>query len=651
VLEMRKVQQFLLWIIISSVGSYVGIIFVSFFKTKVGQAYFQEGRIFECWDMVCCCAIEIDGKIPKYQINPPVKLIIYVILMGVLLGLIISLFQWLILRTKGITAFAWLPWSTFSYVFPCLLVLLYQYMLLWRHGFIQWGSNPSIINYLHFYITAVGYFIIPGLCQWVALRKTYRHSWMWIIAVTTSNILLRPFFPIDNIKVPPGWLIEKLNFIENVHLLLARSDFVHTHEGIAILALGAFIIAFSLTGIIFVLLPDKKDYQENNALIQNKKNQSAPRSKLLLVMAIIVLIIIILQVKSAFKHSLDGSMTYIGSIDWIHQIFYTISPNNKHLAYIAISGSKQHVVVNDRAEKSYDEIGDLTFSPDSAHVAYTAKKGKKWIIVVDGKEGKLYDEIGGNKRREVSLFSSPLIYFAPGSIIDYENQSTTHALRFSPDSEHLAYRIRKGNEWFLMVDNRERAMHEEIGEFIYSYDSERIIYAAADNGKWFVVNSDQMSKRYDGIKNIALSNDGLHVAYTAKTGNRWMVVYDGEESKSYDDISDLKFSPDEKHIAYVAHEEEREYVILDEKPGKYYDTITNLIFSPDSTRLAYKTEEIRYKEGFAYVWSGVIMDDGSEAKEYDAEEETPILFSPDGSYFVFVNLAYWSTKLIQTNQW
>ncbi len=73
-----------------------------------------------------------------------------------------------------------------------------------------------------------------------------------------------------------------------------------------------------------------------------------------------------------------------------------VSPDSKHVAYVARRGGKQLVVVDGVEGKEYDRIGQgtLVFSPDSKRVAYGARRGDKQLVVVDGVEGKEYDGIG-----------------------------------------------------------------------------------------------------------------------------------------------------------------------------------------------------------------------------------------------------------------
>ena len=104
-----------------------------------------------------------------------------------------------------------------------------------------------------------------------------------------------------------------------------------------------------------------------------------------------------------------------------------ISPDNRHMAYVAKAGDKVTIVVDGKKEKPYDEIlsGTPIFSPDSRFVAYAARDGNQWFVIADGRQGKRYD----------------------GIIKD--------VLTFSPDSKHLAYAAKSGSSWFVILDGKE----------------------------------------------------------------------------------------------------------------------------------------------------------------------------------------------------
>ena len=97
----------------------------------------------------------------------------------------------------------------------------------------------------------------------------------------------------------------------------------------------------------------------------------------------------------------DNSEKSIANID-VAPLLLVVSPDGRHVAYVAQAEDKQFVVIDGKKGKHYDGIGRaIIFSPDSRRVAYIAIIGKKGVVVVDGKEEKQYDNLGSN------LFSAP----------------------------------------------------------------------------------------------------------------------------------------------------------------------------------------------------------------------------------------------------
>jgi WD40 repeat protein len=301
--------------------------------------------------------------------------------------------------------------------------------------------------------------------------------------------------------------------------------------------------------------------------------------------------------------SLRGvSEKFIGQLhsSWLPKTF-TVSPNNRRVAYVAGVGGKVFVVVDGNEGEHYDGTGSgsLTFGPDSQRVAYWAVMGNKQFVVVDGNEGKHYDSIGA------------------GTLI------------FSPDSQRAAYAARVGDKWFVIVDGNEGKHYDGVGAgtLIFSPNSERIAYTAQAGDKWFTVVDGNEGKHYDGIGSLTFSPDSWRVAYLAKVGDKWFVVADGEEGKHYDGIGALTFSPDSQRMAYVAKVGDKVFVVVDGKEEGPYDGFGSggLIFSPDNQRVAYAAVE--GDEVFVIV-------NGEEGKQYDGIGA--LTFSPNSERMAYV---------------
>ena len=156
------------------------------------------------------------------------------------------------------------------------------------------------------------------------------------------------------------------------------------------------------------------------------------------------------------------------------------SPDGQHLAYVGMDGGKASVWLDGKKlEASYDLISGPFFSSDSKRLAYKAVRGTEVLVVCDGKEGPRYDRIDG-----------PCV--------------------FSPDSKHLAYfawRGTKGPEpakwrgakWFVVCDGREGppVAYKDPGRFlpqgdwpkkpVFSPDSKHLAYRVVRDMEQFIV--------------------------------------------------------------------------------------------------------------------------------------------------------------------
>ncbi|KPK45028.1 MAG: hypothetical protein AMK72_11450, partial [Planctomycetes bacterium SM23_25] len=143
--------------------------------------------------------------------------------------------------------------------------------------------------------------------------------------------------------------------------------------------------------------------------------------------------------------------------DWSMASF---SPDGKRLAYCGRLRGRTTVYLDGKPLGTFDSTWDLTFSPDSRHFAFLARDGKEYFLCVDGNTtpagfgtvGLAYSPDSrrlaagvseGYKRRVVEGSEKGKLYDEIKSIC------------FSPDSKHLAYWARLGEDWHLVVDGGE----------------------------------------------------------------------------------------------------------------------------------------------------------------------------------------------------
>lgn len=253
-----------------------------------------------------------------------------------------------------------------------------------------------------------------------------------------------------------------------------------------------------------------------------------------------------------------------------------------------------------------------TFSPDRKHVAYLAGDSRQGqFVVLDGHEGNRYSTIIADNN-----------------------------LAFSPDSSRLAYRAgnQKGaeREYFVVVNGKEGKAYRGLENYLhFSPDSRHLLYLAqVAERTWTVVVDENEGRHYTtwAIRNPVFSPDSKHVAYVVATmpdgGERFAVV-DGREGKHYSGrdvwMDHAFFSPDSTRVAYALRQDGRWVVVAGEVEGKRYAGVGEIAFSPKGLHLAYVASSGA---------KSFVVRDGLEGKQYDLVSN--LVFSPDDQKLAYV---------------
>jgi len=221
-----------------------------------------------------------------------------------------------------------------------------------------------------------------------------------------------------------------------------------------------------------------------------------------------------------------------------------------------------------------------------------------------------------------------------------DSQQTSEKFKVSPDSKRLAYAIRRGNKWLVVVDGVEGKEYEAVpdqipvgaGDPVFSPDSQHVAYMAVSGNKRFVVVDGHEGPPFEDIgrQSLVFSPDSTHGAYIAAREQKWFVVLDGVAGKGFDRIPEGPpiFSPNSKRLAVRAERRNRSIVVVDGIESKEYDRIGLPVFSPDSKRLFYT----------AWPWQGdslLAVVDGAESNVYERVFEGPSLFSADSQHLAY----------------
>lgn len=391
---------------------------------------------------------------------------------------------------------------------------------------------------------------------------------------------------------------------------------------------------------------------------------------------------------------------------WDAVRWHRFSPDGAHLAYEARENGQYFVVLDEKEGEHFSGIDyPFQFSPDSARLGYVAtiEKGKQ-CVVIDGKRGPVFDTVfptsftfsdnslhfayaGRRGDRCSAVKDGEEVLQADEMVMDSGPGKTLWPI-LSPDGSRMACAVRRGGQWWMVLDRVESSPWDSILDLSlegpsagFSPDGKHFSYAAerkdkrfvvidekenpgawfygatfspdgnhaafvrasesgASNNWWAVVLDGVMGKKFFGeIVRPVFSPDGKRLAYGVSEGRdgNFVALHGAKQSEYYKDVQSISFSSDSKHMAFIANKEDRTVLVVDGKENFMSDSPSGDIrsdyftFSPDSKRLAY----IAHHGGGAYV-----VIDGSEYGPYyelsPMSEQAYIYFSSDSRHFAFM---------------
>ncbi len=298
---------------------------------------------------------------------------------------------------------------------------------------------------------------------------------------------------------------------------------------------------------------------------------------------------------------------------------------------------KLHVIADGKRVDGFDDVvwHSLTMSPDGKHVAFVANREGKQVCVRDGRAGNNYEKIG----RMGTESGSPLV--------------------FSSDGQQLGYVVQMHGRWRVVVNDVLGPEFDDVGGMmltkhypatfnglpslraetyggsdcpVFSADGQNVFYLTqrktAQGRRYAVVLNGISGPEFEAFWGAHLCPTG-DVAYVGLNGFNAQVVFNGVPETEQGG-SELVFSADGKRRAYIGGKagSGARFIVVDGKPSRQYGNIENLRFSPDGSHVAFNT----YVESSGYR---VVLDDVMVAP-VDGYRISRVYFSGDGSRTVFL---------------
>ncbi len=306
------------------------------------------------------------------------------------------------------------------------------------------------------------------------------------------------------------------------------------------------------------------------------------------------------------------------------------------------SGVKQSLIAKVEGDCLWQKDDSLfVVAPGNSHFASVRTRGgflgfwEKMLVELDGNQDQAFDFVSDLR---FSPQGDRLAYRVRADdrwtiVIDGKQATTLHqsvldrSLRFSPDGRRFGYVGVSGRSSYLVIDGQRAPSFElhQIGG-LFSADSQRIAYGAFSKDIWTVIADDLQYPAHNalGAGGPAFTSDSAHVAFCFRLHNKWAISVDGEEGPHFDAIGvGPVMSPTGQRIAYTAKTIDSWVAVIDGDESRRYDAIAgdSLKFSEDGSRFAYS----------AIVGGGaLVVADGKENELFGAIGNRTITFSRDG---------------------
>jgi len=254
------------------------------------------------------------------------------------------------------------------------------------------------------------------------------------------------------------------------------------------------------------------------------------------------------------------------------------------------------VIVDGKRSQEFTQVTLPTFSSDSKHVAYAGYADGKWSAWHDGVPGPSLGEI---------------VYHSTDVGAKLQAEFINNQGGFSGDGRHFGYVARQGDQWYVVVDDKEYGPFRSVMGFTF-----------AGNGG---------GKYHFGF--VAIRN----------RGDMSMIV-DGKERAGFESLSMPSFSADGNHLAYFAIPKGKHTVLVRDDKETALDHLTsgNPLLSHDGAHIAYAVPGTE-GQGLVYLDQQPVYSPPGIKPTVDTVR-TSLRFTPNGESVYFIGEKGWCIR-------
>jgi hypothetical protein len=259
---------------------------------------------------------------------------------------------------------------------------------------------------------------------------------------------------------------------------------------------------------------------------------------------------------------------------------------------------------------------------DGTHVAVLITKGSRFSVVLDGVEGP----------RIESVLQNPTGY--PIQVASYWTGNIPQIV-FSDDGSHCAYFAKAGDEYVVMLDNKELTrgpiVPTGVGASVplmFSAGGKHLFYTDTVNGRFRIVVDGKPGPDNSYATALATSPDGAHYAYTGFVGGlgngtpNWAVV-DGRQVNYFGDS--LQYTAKNILVSRMAVDN-ASVLLFNGKPSLKASRLEPMWISPDGNQIAVVIWPNQNTPSFLTVNGKVV--EGTQGLTINS-----VFFSPDGKRY------------------